>query len=74
MDEHSFDDKFDHVFEKLDDLARKVEHTQTEFTKLKASLDKGWGIVIGVTATVGLFAEALSTDIVNGFKRFMGWP
>ena len=56
------------VLEKLDSLESKVDIMQGEMVVLKNSMNRGWGIVIGIAGTLGIFV----TDMVDALKRFFG--
>lgn len=54
--------------EDIANLTQKIESIHSEMIDMKLSMHKGWGILVGVAAIVGLFV----TDIVNAVKRMLG--
>lgn len=56
------------LIEKVDTLTEEVHSLKGEVTNLKSAMNKGWGIVVGGVAVIGLFAN----ELIDGLKRLIG--
>lgn len=54
--------------QKVDSLVEKVDKLHADVTDLKGTMNKGWGLVLGVVMVSGLFAN----ELVAGFRRLLG--
>jgi hypothetical protein len=56
------------LLEKVDALVERTDALHKDVTGLKAALNKGWGVVVGAVAIIGLFAG----ELITGIKRLIG--
>lgn len=52
----------------VESLSDNVATLSGEVAELKGSMNKGWGVIIGAAAVLGLFA----TELINGIKHLIG--
>lgn len=56
------------LLEQVDKLASDMHDIKEDMAELKGTMNKGWGIVIGGVAVLGMFA----TELISGLKRLIG--
>ena len=56
------------LLEQVEAMAHDMHTLKGDVASLKGSMNKGWGIVIGAVAVLGMFAS----ELITGVKRMIG--
>mgnify|MGYP001562310142 CR=1 FL=1 len=56
------------VLEKIEYIEKKVDKLDDDFTTMRGTMNKGWGMLVGIAAVLGLFLN----EIIGGFKKLLG--